>query len=71
MISTSRTSDFQISGSAISSHKNIQQSYERSFLILNYFIKVVFLSVYDESIAIGDKNGTASIVTPPPGKAIS
>ena len=26
MISTSRTSDFQISGSAISSHKNIQQS---------------------------------------------
>ena len=24
MISTSRTSDFQISGSAISSHKNIQ-----------------------------------------------
>ena len=25
MISTSRTSDFQISGSAISSHKNIQE----------------------------------------------
>ncbi len=25
---------------------------------------VYFLSVYDESIAIGDKNGTASIVTP-------
>lgn len=44
------------------SGKRILQSYESSFLILNYFIKVVFLSVYDESIAIGDKNGIASIV---------
>ena len=46
MISTSRTSDFQISGSAISSHKNIQGALESDKIDKIY----------------GGKNGMTSLV---------
>ena len=44
MISTSRTSDFQISGSAISSHKNIQLTGEITAIVV--FVAVLPYSQY-------------------------
>ena len=51
MISTSRTSDFQISGSAISSHKNIQKE-----LIFNKIELMDMEKLYRAVVLSGKKN---------------
>ena len=48
MISTSRTSDFQISGSAISSHKNIQKCQYHIVFIPKYRKKVLYGKVRED-----------------------
>ena len=52
MISTSRTSDFQISGSAISSHKNIQYSLAGLFALWAAYQTDVFAGVVAASPSI-------------------